>query len=239
MSSLPPNVVRRIAKDINDIKKQAPDGVKLIINEDDLLDIQAWIQGPGTPYQGGCFRVRLVLDADFPNSPPKGYFVTKIFHPNVSKLGEICVSTLKKDWKKELGLSHVLLTVKCLLIAPNPESALNEEAGRLLLEEYDSFAKHARLFTSIHAVAPTPSPFPKLVETENLDPVVDAFAAKSAEGHPAKVGGVLEEGEHNGQQQQQQPASAMSPNRKRVLETKKVEKPVGTLADKKKSLRRL
>ncbi|KAJ1966974.1 hypothetical protein H4R35_006850, partial [Dimargaris xerosporica] len=42
-------------------------------------------------------------------------------------------------------------TVKCLLIVPNPESALNEEAGKLLLERYDDYAKHARLMTSIHA----------------------------------------------------------------------------------------
>ena len=41
--------------------------------------------------------------------------------------------------------------VKCLLIVPNPESALNEEAGRQLLERYDDYAKHARLMTSIHA----------------------------------------------------------------------------------------
>jgi ubiquitin-conjugating enzyme E2 S len=38
------------------------------------------------------------------------------------------------------------------LIVPNPESALNEEAGRLLLEEYDTYAKHAHLMTTIHAM---------------------------------------------------------------------------------------
>ena len=27
-----------------------------------------------------------------------GYFLTKIFHPNISEKGEICVNTLKKDW---------------------------------------------------------------------------------------------------------------------------------------------
>ena len=37
------------------------------------------------------------------------------------------------------------------MIAPNPESALNEEAGKLLLEDYDSYFKHAKLITSIHA----------------------------------------------------------------------------------------
>jgi ubiquitin-conjugating enzyme E2 S len=38
-----------------------------------------------------------------------------------------------------------------LLIYPNPESALHEEAGRLLLEHYDDYCRHARLMTSIHA----------------------------------------------------------------------------------------
>jgi ubiquitin-conjugating enzyme E2 S len=41
--------------------------------------------------------------------------------------------------------------IKCLLIEPNAESALNEEAGKLLLEDYEAYAKHARLLTSIHA----------------------------------------------------------------------------------------
>lgn len=57
------------------------------------------------------------------------------------KTGAICVNTLKKDWKPDMGIEHVLTVVKCLLIHPNPASALNEEAGKLLLEQYDDFAK--------------------------------------------------------------------------------------------------
>lgn len=53
--------------------------------------------------------MRLVLGKDFPAVPPRGYFLTKIFHPNVSHKGEICVNVLKRDWKAELGLRHVLL----------------------------------------------------------------------------------------------------------------------------------
>lgn len=63
----------------------------------------------GTPFAGGVFRMRLVLGKDFPAAPPKGYFLTKIFHPNVGHKGEICVNVLKRDWKAELGLRHVLL----------------------------------------------------------------------------------------------------------------------------------
>lgn len=126
----------------------------------------------GTPYASGFFRVKLALGKDFPQGPPKAYFLTKIFHPNVAKNGEICVNTLKKDWKPDLGIQHILLvssgyitseaflftififcfqTVKCLLIVPNPESALNEEAGKLLLESHDEYAERAKMMTEIHA----------------------------------------------------------------------------------------
>jgi len=80
-----------------------------------------------------------------------GWFATKIFHPNVSSAGEICVNTLKKDWQSSFGIGHILVTVKCLLIYPNPESALDEEAGKLLLENYDSYCSRAKLITSVHA----------------------------------------------------------------------------------------
>ena len=38
-----------------------------------------------------------------------GFFLTKIFHPNIANNGEICVNTLKKDWNPSLGLRHVLI----------------------------------------------------------------------------------------------------------------------------------
>lgn len=42
-------------------------------------------------------------------------------------------------------------TIKCLLIVPNAESALNEEAGKLLLERYDDYSQRAKMMTEIHA----------------------------------------------------------------------------------------
>lgn len=87
-------------------------GVHMIINESDATDIQADIEGPvGTPFEGGLFRCKLAVDQDFPNVPPKGYFVTKIFHPNVSEKGEICVNTLKKDWNPAAWSLHNILEV--------------------------------------------------------------------------------------------------------------------------------
>lgn len=106
-----------------------------------------------TPFYGGIFRCKLVIDGDFPNKPPKGYFLTKIFHPNVATpSGDICVNTLKRDWNPaKWSLSHIFQIIRCLLIVPFPESALNEEAGRLFMENYDEYFSQAKLYTGIHA----------------------------------------------------------------------------------------
>ncbi|KAM4703812.1 ubiquitin-conjugating enzyme E2 S [Rhinophrynus dorsalis] len=152
VENLPPHIIRQVYKEVSTLTSDPPEGIKIIPNEEDITDVQVSIEGPeGTPYAGGIFRMKLILGKDFPAAPPKGYFLTKIFHPNVSTNGEICVNVLKKDWKAELGIRHVLLTIKCLLIHPNPESALNEEAGRLLLENYEEYASRAKLMTEIHA----------------------------------------------------------------------------------------
>ena len=83
-----------------------------------------------------------------------GFFVTKIFHPNVRQpSGEICVNTLKKDWKPGHDLRHVLMVIRCLLIEPFPESALNEDAAKLMLENYDEYFKRAQMLTNIHALS--------------------------------------------------------------------------------------
>lgn len=113
-----------------------------------------------TPYEGGVFRVRLQLGRGYPAAPPRAVFATRIFHPNVSTSGEVCVNTLARDWRPELGLAHALQAVRCLLIAPNPDSALNAEAAALLRDDYPAYCARARLYTDIHARAPDPEPGP-------------------------------------------------------------------------------
>jgi len=152
---LQPRTLQSLMKELKAIHKSvgtAMEGIRVFVMDDNFACIWADIDGPvGTPFEGGVFRCKLVLSADYPNAPPKGFFITKIFHPNVSASGEICVNTLKKDWKPTHGIQHVLMVIRCLLIEPNPASALNEEAGKLLLEAYGDYAKRAALMTRIHA----------------------------------------------------------------------------------------
>ncbi len=130
-----------------------PEGIRFLPHDDDsLAEIHVELIGPeGTPYAGGFFEMKLLLTEGFPTVPPKGIFLTKIFHPNIASNGEICVNTLKRDWSADLDISHVLQVIRCLLIVPFPESSLNDEAGKLFMDSYDEYARRARILTSIHA----------------------------------------------------------------------------------------
>jgi len=152
--------IRRLLKEINRLRSEPPEGIRIKTNDEDIFDLVGIIQGPAdTPYEGGFFRVKFTFTEEFPSAPPKCRMLTKIFHPNVSSAGEICVNTLKKDWKPTYGIEHILVTIKCLLIYPNAESALDEDAGRELLENYESYSARAKLITSVHATTPRPPEF--------------------------------------------------------------------------------
>lgn len=45
-----------------------------------------------------------------------GFFLTKIFHPNIATNGDICVNALKRDWDPTLGLRHVLIVRFIILV---------------------------------------------------------------------------------------------------------------------------
>lgn len=110
------------------------------------------MKGPvDTPYEGKYFLLRFTFGGDFPNTPPTAHFLTKVYHPNVEPSnGAICVNTLKRDWKAEHTLKHCLAIIRCLLLQPFPDSALNEDAGKLFMESYDEYYKRARLHADVH-----------------------------------------------------------------------------------------
>ena len=153
-SHLNPNIIKALWRQQQELLKKSPEYVTPIINPEDPLDIQCDIEGPkATPYENGIFRVKLIISNEFPTQAPKGIFITKIFHPNISEKGEICVNTLKKDWNpSQWNLYNLFEVIKCLLIVPFPQSALNEEAGKLFMENYDEYFKIAKMYTNIYAM---------------------------------------------------------------------------------------
>jgi len=149
-----PKVLNAVLRQVGKLTEEKLEGVQMVMNADDPLDIQAIVEGPAqTPYAGGVYRVKICLGAEFPMQPPRAFFLTRIFHPNIASTGDVCVNTLKKDWDPQnWSIGHILQVIRCLLIVPFPESSLNDEAGRLFMESYDEYAAHAAMINRVHAL---------------------------------------------------------------------------------------
>ena len=80
-------------------------------------------------------------------------FLTKIYHPNIDKLGRICLDILKDKWSPALQIRTVLISVQALLSAPNPDDPLDEGVARQWREDEEGAVACARDWTRRFAAA--------------------------------------------------------------------------------------
>jgi ubiquitin-conjugating enzyme E2 N len=130
--------------------------------------------GPeGSPFEGGVFKLELFLPEEYPMSAPKVRFMTKIYHPNIDKLGRICLDILKgmtqmyitcckilnlsisfilDKWSPALQIRTVLLSIQALLSAPNPDDPLANDVAELWKVNEAEAIRNAREWTRMYAL---------------------------------------------------------------------------------------
>ncbi|KAH7860833.1 hypothetical protein Vadar_018538 [Vaccinium darrowii] len=146
------NLPRRIIKETQRLLSEPAPGISASPSEDNMRYFNVMILGPSqSPYEGGVFKLELFLPEEYPMAAPKVRFLTKIYHPNIDKLGRICLDILKDKWSPALQIRTVLLSIQALLSAPNPDDPLSENIAKHWKTNEAEAVETAKEWTRLYA----------------------------------------------------------------------------------------
>ena len=147
------NPAIRIKKEIDDIRRDTSSGVTIEQDAGDAMHLTGTIHGPpGTPYARGVFTVDIRIPGDYPFSPPKMKFTTRLWHPNVSsQTGAICLDILKDQWSPALTMKTALLSLQALMCAAEPKDPQDAVVAKMYIEDKEQFKAVAAFWTESYA----------------------------------------------------------------------------------------
>jgi len=143
----------RVSKELKDIERDKESGVRVEVIGDSIRHLTGYVQGPrDTAYQGGLFKIDIILEVQYPFVPPKMRFVTKVWHPNISSAnGAICLDVLKDQWSPALTLKTALLSLQALLSSPQPDDPQDGVVAKQYITDQAGFQEQAKQWTQKYA----------------------------------------------------------------------------------------
>lgn len=106
----------RIAKELNDFATNPPENCKVTMGKNLNVWIVTLTGAKNTLFEGEKFKLRIAFPADYPTVPPSVYFLQPPpRHPHVYTNGDICLNLLGRDWRPNLTIAQLSLSILSML----------------------------------------------------------------------------------------------------------------------------
>lgn len=179
---------RRLATEQKKLASEGPEiGFYALPTSNNVLHWHIFIRGSDNSlYENTILHATIDFPIDYPMSPPKMTFQSKMFHPNIYEHGGVCISTLKRPgsdpteynkpeemWTPVQSIRTIVLSVISMLNEPNCESPANLDASREYLNGRNEYEVKVRNLAKAVSV--------KKEDIQKMDDVKETFDEEMAD----------------------------------------------------------
>ncbi|XP_034247067.1 NEDD8-conjugating enzyme UBE2F-like [Thrips palmi] len=150
---------RLLVKEVQEMEQTLPGTCHVNFeNPNELFNITLTVSPDEGYWAGGTFHFHIYVTEDYNMAPPEVKCLTKLWHPNISEEGDICLSLLRQNsidslgWAPTRRIKDVVWGLNSLFTdLLNFDDPLNLQATELYLKDKEAFRQKVNDYVKQYA----------------------------------------------------------------------------------------